>query len=184
MSGRSYIQNSVLVTLLDVGTATRPELAKLIGCRASNVCNAATALQASGYIKPADPALEPQRKSKLTVFGLTPLGIEKALLVQPHEVERNTDTPSKTPARTCEELGMCKCGDASTVAALREELDQVKAQLRIASEQAFGMAITHNTVLEWVNVIATLHEEGGHDEVKKCLDNVVANKNRMQGMQH
>jgi hypothetical protein len=184
MSGRSYIQNSVLVTLLEVGTATRPELAKLIGCRASNLCNAATALQAGGYIKPADPALEPERKTKLAVFGLTPLGIEKALLVQPHEVERNADTSSKTPARTYEELGMCKCGDASTVAALREELDQVKAKLRAASEQAFGMAITHNQVLDWCAAIAAHHEEGNHDEVKKCLDNVVANKNRMQAMQH
>ncbi len=71
-----------------------------------------------------------------------------------------------------------------TVHELRAELHRANEKLLCAAEQTHQLAVQHNAVLEWVSVIATLHEEGGHDEVKKCLDNVVANKNRMQAMQH
>jgi hypothetical protein len=72
----------------------------------------------------------------------------------------------------------------STVEELRAELHRANEKLLFAAEQTHQLTVRHNAVLEWCTVIATHHEEGNHDEVKKCLDNVVANKNRMQSMQH
>ena len=37
MSGKAYIQKSILASLLDEGTATRPQLAELIGCETSSM---------------------------------------------------------------------------------------------------------------------------------------------------
>lgn len=74
---------------------------------------------------------------------------------------------------------LCNPEALSTVPELRAELHRANEKLLFVAEQTHQLAVRHNHVLEWCTVIAAHHEEGNHDEVKKCLDNVVANKNRM-----
>lgn len=84
MSGKRYIQASILATLLDEGTATRPQLVARIGCGCGALHNAMQALMLAGLLCEAPADL---RTSRLAAFGLTKAGIEKALAVDPAEVE-------------------------------------------------------------------------------------------------
>lgn len=71
-----------------------------------------------------------------------------------------------------------------TVAELRIELHRANEKLLFAVEQTHRLAVRHDTVLAWCTTLAEHHENGNHDAVKKCLDEVVANKNRHQKTQH
>lgn len=72
----------------------------------------------------------------------------------------------------------------NTVKELRAELHRANEKLLLACEQAHQLAVQHNRVLEWVGVVVAHHEEGNTEQVKRCLDNVVANKNHAPKTQH
>ena len=79
---------------------------------------------------------------------------------------------------------LCNPEALNTVAELRAELNRANEKLLFAADQAHSFAVRHDIVLEWVAVIAAHHEEGNTEQVKRCLDNVIANKNKQQQMQH
>ncbi|WP_310627063.1 helix-turn-helix domain-containing protein [Limnohabitans sp.] len=87
MSGKAYIQKSILASLLDEGTATRPQLAELIGCGTANVYTAMRELLKKGFVQRAPYTLDPKSASGLPIFGLTKAGIDVALVIDPSEVE-------------------------------------------------------------------------------------------------
>lgn len=69
-------------------------------------------------------------------------------------------------------------------AELRTELHRANVNLLDSCERLHSLAVQHNTVLDWVTLIASHHESGNADEVKKLLDKVIANKQRLEKSVH
>lgn len=79
---------------------------------------------------------------------------------------------------------LCNPEAFHTVPELRTELHRANVNLLDSCERLHSLAVQHNTVLDWVTLIASHHESGNADEVKKLLDKVIANKQRLEKSVH
>ena len=71
-----------------------------------------------------------------------------------------------------------------TVQELREELHRANATLLDSCERLHRLAMQHNNVLNWIELIATHHKSGNADEVRKLLDGVVASQRHFEKNVH
>ncbi len=71
-----------------------------------------------------------------------------------------------------------------TVQELRDELHRANVNLLDSCERLHSLAMQHNSVLNWIELIATHHKSGNADEVKKLLDGVIASKGHFEKSVH
>lgn len=79
---RPYVRLSILWHLMEEGTATAAELAKLIGGDKASIGASLKKLEGTLVTRTVDPA-----NRRRVICALTPAGIEAALRVQRDEVE-------------------------------------------------------------------------------------------------
>lgn len=90
MIGLGRLQRSVLWHLLEEGTGTATELCRLIGCRAIHLERTLLVLRAKQLLQttPCPPERRRSHRGKAPLlFGLTPVGIQAALVIDRDEVQ-------------------------------------------------------------------------------------------------